>query len=289
VTCSARKSGLAGYTIDACRCPVCTGAQRDYCNRRNRLLAYQQWEPYVDAEPARQHVRSLMAAGMGWMHLARITGVPNGAISRLLYGDKQRPPSRRIRPYTAAKLLAVHVDLDSLADGASVNAVGTQRRSQALAAIGWTITGQANRLGWYVNNFHKMAVKQTHVTASTARAVADLYDELSGTPAPPSAGQQRALAAAARNGWAPPAAWDDETIDDPATIPNVGGEGRDVVDEVAIRRVLDGNARYGDLKLAERRELIRLNHGRIPNLGQRIGMSGAQYKRWVAELCGAAA
>lgn len=287
-TCTARRSGLAGYTIDRCRCPACGKAQRDYCNRRNRLLAYDQWEPYVDAGPARRHVRGLMEAGVGWQHIARMTGVANGAVSRLLYGDQQRPPSRRIRPVTAAKLLALELDLGTFADGAQIDATRTRRQIQGLVAIGWTLTEQSSRVGWSVSNYQKLSTARL-VVAGTARAVDDMHRELSGTPAPDSVAARRARSTAARHGWAPPAAWDDETIDDPSMTPDRGGDGVEVVDEVAIRRVIDGEARYGDLRPVERQQLIRDHARRVPNLAKRIGMSGGQYKRWVAELCEEAA
>lgn len=288
-TCVAKRSGLAGYTIDGCRCPTCTTAQNAYNARRRRLLAYNQWEPYVDAEPVRAHVRSLMAAGMGWMHLARVAGVANGAVSRLLYGDAQRPPSKRVRPGTAAALLAMRADLHTLADRAMIDATGTRRRAQGLAAIGWSLSEQARHIGWTVNNYHKMATRQNLVAVATARMVADMYRRLSATRAPDGMSAQRSIANAAKHGWAPPAAWDDEDIDDPGAAPNLGGNGFDVIDEVAIRRVIDGHARYGALRLPERRELIRRYHDRIPNLCNKIGMSGTQYNRWVAELCETAA
>lgn len=285
--CTARKPGLAGYTIDACRCSACTRAQNAYNNRRNRLIAYQKWEPYVDAEPARQHVRALMSAGMGWMHIARIAGVPNGAISRLLYGDKLRPPSRRVRPFTAAKLLALHADFDTLADSSRINATRTRRQVQALVAIGWTLTEQGRRIGWLTSNYQKLTCA-TLVEAATARIVDRMFEELSGTPAPDTVSARRARDTATRHGWVPPAAWDDETIDDPAATPNLGGVGADIIDEVAIHRVIDGHARYGDLTLLERKHLVQTYAPKVPNLAQRIGMSGGQLKKWVAEFEAAA-
>ena len=102
-----RPHGRARYVVDHCRCAVCQAANSAYENRRNRLKAYGQWTPYVNAAPARAHVQQLSAAGLGWRRVAEISGVPPGVISKLLYGSKTRGPSKRIRPETEVALLAV--------------------------------------------------------------------------------------------------------------------------------------------------------------------------------------
>ena len=56
----------------------------------------------------------------------------------------------------------------------------------------------------------------TTVAPATARAVEDLYDRAwQGPRRPSTASRRRAVTA----GWAPPLAWDDDTIDDPAASP----------------------------------------------------------------------
>jgi hypothetical protein len=46
---------------------------------------------------------------------------------------------------------------------------------------------------------------------------------------------------ARREGWAPPAAWDDDAIDDPAAVPFVVDVDEDQVDELAVEQLLDGH------------------------------------------------
>jgi hypothetical protein len=91
-----------------CRCAPCRAANRAAENQRTKLIAYGRWQPYVDAGPAREHVRQLAARGIGWKQAAMLAGVPTGAMSKLLYGGPGgRPPSQRVRPGTAAAILAV--------------------------------------------------------------------------------------------------------------------------------------------------------------------------------------
>lgn len=75
-----------------------------YSQRRRRLIAYGRWEPWVDADPVRTHVREQMRAGLGWKPLAQLAGVAPNTISRLLYG---KPPTTRMRAEVAGRILAV--------------------------------------------------------------------------------------------------------------------------------------------------------------------------------------
>lgn len=176
---------------------------------RRRQIAYGRWQPYVDAEPARQHVLALRAAGMGPVTIARASGVSHGALAKLVYGDKQRglAPSKRIRPETATKILAVEPKLEYLADGAMVPAFGTQRRIKALHAIGWSLTDVARRAGVDRVYMSRM-LRLQKVTARNARAVDAVFRELCMTPGP----SERARKHTQRNNWKPPLWWDN--IDD---------------------------------------------------------------------------
>jgi DNA-binding CsgD family transcriptional regulator len=110
-----------------------------------------------------------------------------------------------VRPETAAKLLAV-----TPGDAALQPTLGTSRRLQALVAIGYTQTALAQRIGWTPSNFTTLIhARHPYVHHTTATAVDELYQELSGTPG----GNSRAQAIARRHGWMPPLAWDD--IDNP--------------------------------------------------------------------------
>ncbi len=210
-----------------CRCGACTAANRQDAARRSRLRAYGQWQPYVDAGPARAHLAALSRAGVGWKRAAELAGLSSGTISKLLYGGPGgRPPSRRIRPETAEAILAVSLAPASLGQAALVPADGTRRRLQALVAIGWSQARLADRLGMLPSNFGT-ALTRDRVTAATARAAERLYDELWDQP-PAEVGQHSRISASrARNyarvrGWAPPAAWDDDLMDDPDAAPAAG-------------------------------------------------------------------
>lgn len=122
--------------------------------------------------------------------------------------------------------------------------VGTVRRVKALCAIGWTQGELAARLGVTRSRVSNI-IRNTRgvVLIDTARKVADLYDELSMVvPVGREATRARKQAAAKR--WAPPLAWDDETIDDPKARP-VGlhdhHRAKKGLDESAIERRMAGD------------------------------------------------
>jgi transcriptional regulator with XRE-family HTH domain len=233
-----------------CRCAACRAANTDAMREWRRRKAYGV-ASFVDAVPVRAHVRQLQAAGLGWIRIAELAGVSRSVIAELLYGTAHREPTKRVRPTTARQILAVTATLGVLADAAHIDATGTRRRLQALVAIGWSQSELARRLGVLPSNFPYL-LDRDQVRAATARAVVALYDQLWNAPPPDENARWRARRLAEAKGWLPPLAWDDETIDDPAAGPQLGEGAGPVVDEVAIERVLAGQAKPGSLTEAEK-------------------------------------
>lgn len=231
----------ATYVLDNCRCVPCSKSNSDYETRRQRQTAYGRWQPFVDAEPARAHVRSLMEAGMGLKRVVKVSGVSSGAMTKLIYGvrkpDGSKTPSRQIRRETAEALLALEPDL---ADHALVANVGTQRRLQALVTMGWSIACLGRRLGRDRANMTPL-MRADAVTAATARAVRDLYERMADQAPPETTQHERISASRARNyakanGWLAPVWWDDDLMDDPTYDPRAL---EPVLDELMMARALD--------------------------------------------------
>lgn len=212
-----------------CGCEPCLARDREYQSTRYRLIAYGRWQPLVDAEPVRAHVRMLMSYGIGWQRAARLAGVSTGGMSKLLYGDTKRhlAPTKRVRTTTADKILTVRPTLDNLAPSTRVDGTGTRRRLQALVATGWPQMRIAHRMGTN-NRIVWTQIRRDVVEVATARNARRVYDELWDAD-PAAAGVhdryiQQARSIAARHGWPPPAAWDDGYIDSPAAAPDLGEE-----------------------------------------------------------------
>jgi hypothetical protein len=217
----------AAYVLDGCRCLPCNQARSKWERDTTRAKAYGRWNGYVPAERARDHVRSLMDQGMGLKRIVEVSGVAQGVMWKLVYGktrpDGTRNPSARIRPETEQRLLATKLDL---AGGVKVPFVGTRRRLQALVATGWSIGQISARTGLDRQRLDG-AINGRDIVQSTADAVNAAYDEL-WNQAPPQSNQRERIAVsrsrkrAALNGWAPPMAWDDDSIDDPNATPDLG-------------------------------------------------------------------
>lgn len=211
----------AKYTIEKCHCLRCSAANTNYETNRTKQKAFGRWQSLVDAAPTRAHVQQLQAAGLGFKRIAALAGVSVNALALLLYGARHRGrgPSKRIRPDTAEKLLAVTAGLEALGSSTIVDAVGVRRRLQALVAMGWSQASLAARLGMTPSNFNVWLSTDT-VTAATAIAVRRLYDELWDEPPLEDTPGQRGSVSRARRyaferGWLPPMAWDDDEIDIP--------------------------------------------------------------------------
>ena len=240
------------YIRDRCRCLPCCAANADYASVQNRQQAYGRTPSgWVDAEPVREHVRAVLATGVGWKRIGKVAGVANGTMTTLLYGKtrdgRRSAPCRRMNPEAARRLLALPLPtVDQLPGAVIVDGTGTRRRLQALATLGWSVGALANEAGIDRQSLDG-AMRGKPVLARTRQAVIALYERLWMTPAPADDHRRRISISRTRrrseaSGWLPPAAWDDDTIDDPATIPAVepiGSVGEDMVDEHAVELVLD--------------------------------------------------
>lgn len=188
----------------------------DYNRHRNRMMAYGRWQPYVDAQPAREHVMALRAAGMGPKRIAELSGVPHGSLAKLIYGDPRRDlaPSKRIRPETEARILAVEAAVEHLLPCGLVPAHGSRRRLQALAYMGYPVAWLSERIGvgpaatWRIQHG-----RNERVEAATHLAVKAVYRSHAMRPhSGPRADITRRLAR--ENGWLSPLEWDDPDIED---------------------------------------------------------------------------
>jgi hypothetical protein len=104
--------------------------------------------------------------------------------------------------------------------GRLMDSTGTKRRIQALVALGWTLGEIAAACGKRSGNAWTCEVlRSDRVHSSTEAIVRVVYDRMSMTrPEGPYRNRQRITAE--RKGYAPPLAWDEDTIDDPDELPN---------------------------------------------------------------------
>ncbi|MDX3068434.1 hypothetical protein PV518_40840 [Streptomyces sp. ND04-05B] len=160
---------------------------------------------YIPTDRITGHIAVLQQAGWTNTEIADTAGVDRRTIHNILHGYV----ARTHRPTAAAILALRPEDVPN-----RVPAIGTRRRIQALAYMGWPIAhigAAAGMRGTQVNEL--MAGRRKRIPREQAEAVAALFRARLMTPGP----SARTRATAARNGWASPLAWDD--IDDPAEKP----------------------------------------------------------------------
>lgn len=215
--------GTANRYSYGCRCQPCTkAATRADAERKLARLAGKPRS--VPADPIGAHVKALTERGLTTWQIGRESGVEPSTVRRLLAGQQKTVWSR-----TADRILAVPLDVRvSLGDVPSVGAV---RRVRALYALGHFNYEIASVAGISRDAVCALAGgRWSTIKVGMDDGVRAAYDRLS-----MSTGQSaKTRSWAQRNGWVPPLAWDDETIDDPDTVPHTDGvepvatEGRNV-------------------------------------------------------------
>ncbi|MCX8559813.1 hypothetical protein OS122_02725 [Mycolicibacterium mucogenicum] len=164
---------------------------------------------YLDSAPVKAHINLLMDAGWSPQGIADAAGL--AARQSVLYVLRHH----RVHVATAKKILAIR--LDSVPRAGVVDGIGVRRRVRALAAIGWTRRLIAEEAGLTSDQLNQVMDREGPVLGSTAAAIRGVYERLCMTPGQSNLVRLRA----ARYGWAPPLAWDDD-IDDPTAVPDFG-------------------------------------------------------------------
>jgi hypothetical protein len=123
---------------------------------------------------------------------------------------RRRGPGQIVHARTRARILA--------AQGKPVTptAKGCQRRLRALAALGWSARAVADISGVSLDSIKELrraGHEPEHIRRDVAARIVKAYDALSMTLPPPGRASSRVRGDAARNGWSPPLAWDDDRID----------------------------------------------------------------------------
>lgn len=158
------------YVQDRCRCDECRAANRDYKRQRSARIA----PPYVSAQPARAHIEWLATQGVGLKTVAKVSGVAHGALWKIVYGVPSigRPPSKRIRPETSEKILAVTPA--DIADGGRVDAGPSWAVLDQLIASGMPKVEIARRLG---QTGPGLQLSRNQILARHARTIAAMKRE----------------------------------------------------------------------------------------------------------------
>ncbi|MFE0472731.1 helix-turn-helix domain-containing protein [Streptomyces sp. NPDC058947] len=207
--------GRYGCDLDACQDAFYRARKRSKFDVARGVRAK------VDATEARKHGVALKEAGMPPADMAEWTGLSEATVSDVISGR-----ARQIHRDTAEAILALPIPDKNYRprNGGLLDVVGAQRKLCALSVRGFTVpvlvqeTGVPERTitdirgGW-----------RKRIQVATDRAIDSAYRRLwDADPADfgiPAESVRRAREWAHKQGWPPPAAWDEDTIKDPKGRP----------------------------------------------------------------------
>jgi hypothetical protein len=215
------------YKRDDCRCLPCLRAAIKAANMLE--LRKMNGHPLrIPAADVRRHLQHLIAQGMTVRDIARRAGVAHFTLHRLLHGRRVEDvgpvvPMQTVRAKTARALMSVEPRPSR--DRHGEPAIGSTRRLQALVAQGWSLPLLATETGLSPINLRRIANSDAmHVTDRVREQITDAYDRLWNRTPDTSTAHGLGSYTKSRNmakarGWAPPLAWDDDTINDPKARP----------------------------------------------------------------------
>lgn len=231
------------YTVKGCECEWCVyhRAEERSRNRYRRLLAGGNTIPTVEetAEAVARVRHWHLDLGMPIRLIATAIGMEGKETNlwRALRGEKRGEGPMRMSRSTyrfimdAPASLAVEATSDRRG-GTRYEATGTVRRLQGMNAKGISFRFLGSELG-HTQGIYLSAVARGErgteqgLTFDLIEDVKALYEKYSSVD-PLTLGHRKSAvvrlqAESQRRGWAPPACWDDDTIDDPNAIPDWTG------------------------------------------------------------------
>lgn len=168
---------------------------------------------------------------------------------------------------------------------ATVDATGAKRRVEALMTLGYDTHQIAAGIGLARNNVSRLLNNhRTEVRHETHEAIVRFYDQAWQTPSTHRY-IKRTKALAAKRGYVPPMAWDDDTIDDPLAEPFA--EATVGIDWQIVERAVAGRPRGRRLSSSERKAAAMVLASRgatATQISNQLGMSGADARTVIREV-----
>ncbi|MFF7022970.1 hypothetical protein ACFY97_18455 [Streptomyces klenkii] len=272
----ARANGSPGYR-EPCKCDPCVLKMR--AKRKQQKINRQLGRPArMDASQARNRLLKLNKT-MGWNDIAAAAGCSHRHLYLIATGKVPQ-----INRGTHNKIMAAR---QGVSGGIYIDPTGSIRRVRALQAIGHTLKTIAETAGSAESRIQPLAAGCPLMRRKLADKVARAYKVLADKPGSSTRSKNRAAAAA----WAPPGAWDDDTIDDPTAHPEWTGHcGTDhgwwlhrVQKLPGCQRCAEAHQQWlddlGDVTPAERIKALRVARSAACNRGMAIADDARELMR----------
>jgi hypothetical protein len=227
---------LSRHKWHGCKCRTCYDGYNEWQRQNHAAKRGNSYNRLVDAEPVRQHILRLQTAGISTTKIAKHLGChPSNITAFVRPVGINRPRKHRTSPVNAARILAVTIG--DILPG-TIDATGTHRRIQALAALGWPLVRIGPVIGIHpswVNDLLKKEVTSGQTAHSVRLAYERLADSNPERHGVSKVSAKRARRRAARLHWAPPKYWAKfpDAIDDPHFTSEYGRTKADLLAEEA--------------------------------------------------------
>lgn len=221
--------------VRGCMCEWC--AHKRELQRKNNILRELGRPRNVlphEYQQARRKLKLFYSKGMSTMMMAKAMNMSDSTVTQVLAGIRlsRNVEVGTINRTTYDKIMALEFEAPPQipGSGSRVPLAGTRRRLQALCTVGYGYTWIADQWGSNKAAAARLANEKretAYVAWATAERVRELYEKYRDVK-PEDAGVSGYCATrnrrmAAQRGYAPPTAWDDDTIDDPGAIPEWTG------------------------------------------------------------------
>lgn len=189
-----------------CDCEACELAVSRYQKRYN-LDRGRGIKRRLPAEPLRAKVQQLYDEGVRPHQIHATLGISSGVLRHIMVGTRGRPPASLVERPTYEKFMALRLE-DCLAVPTLVDSIGVVRRIHALQFLGYGPNDIAEGVGVSVSMIYQY-LRAQQCLSTTVSAVHDAYVQMRNGHGQSAHSYWKAR----REGWPPPGAWDDETID----------------------------------------------------------------------------
>ncbi len=187
------------------------------CNKHFRSMSRERAKrggyenKWVPAAEVIAHIEKLHAR-MSWTAMSRVTHTSSWTLRCIV---KQKFVHAR----TAQRILAASIPplIEVAPDHAVIDATGTRRRIQALVRMGYSYAAIGEEAGVCEASINRCT---SRVTAGVARRIAIAFKGMQMRQPPDTPYTRRNQNYAAKKGWPPPFAWNEDEIDDPEAKPH---------------------------------------------------------------------
>lgn len=158
----------ARYVTHKCRCADCRRANLLYFRQRERAVRAGDRNGLVDTREAREHIRRLARAGVGYRMVADSAKVSTTVVRLIKQGKYPRARARTVRAIMA-------VTIDCRGDNVLVSGASTMRIIEKLLEEGFTKRDLARQLGY---KCLRIQFKRARVTVKNRARVERLFAKL---------------------------------------------------------------------------------------------------------------